>query len=201
MKFVVPVRLRDTPCTYFVLCFQRVAAETKSKGGILIPEKGQKQGLEATIMAVGPGFRLGPLVALSLCLFCLFSQKQGLEATIMAVGPGFRLGPLVALSLCLLCPKSRGVSSLSFCVTCVKFVSSEAGAGGRGHHHGHRARLQVRSLGRLVSFVSREEASPQKQGPSFRLGSLVTQFLLSLSFTLVQRSRDLVSSQSLCLKS
>ena len=99
MKFVVPVRLRDTPCTYFVLCFQRVAAETKSKGGILIPEKGQKQGLEATIMAVGPGFRLGPLVALSLCLFCLFSQKQGLEATIMAVGPGFRLGPLVALSL------------------------------------------------------------------------------------------------------
>ena len=166
MKFVVPVRLRDTPCTYFVLCFQRVAAETKSKGGILIPEKG---------------------------------QKQGLEATIMAVGPGFRLGPLVALSLCLLCPKSRGVSSLSFCVTCVKFVSSEAGAG--GHHHGHRARLQVRSLGRLVSFVSREEASPQKQGPSFRLGSLVTQFLLSLSFTLVQRSRDLVSSQSLCPKS
>ena len=150
MKFVVPVRLRDTPCTYFVLCFQRVAAETKSKGGILIPEKGQKQGLEATIMAVGPGFRLGPLVALSLCLFCLFSQKQGLEATIMAVGPGFRLGPLVALSLCLLCPKSRGVSSLSFCVTCVKFVSSEAGAG--GHHHGPRARLQVRSLGRLVSF-------------------------------------------------
>ena len=86
-------------------------------------------------------------------------------------------------------------------------VLSEAGAG--GHHHGHRARLQVRSLGRLVSFVSKEEASPQKQGPSFRLGSLflshsvpfVTQFLLSLSFTLVQRSRDLVSSQSLCPKS
>ena len=37
--------------------FQRVAAETKSKGGILIPEKGQKKGLEATVMAVGPGLR------------------------------------------------------------------------------------------------------------------------------------------------
>jgi len=36
---------------------QRLAAETKSKGGILIPEKAQAQGLEATVMAVGPGMR------------------------------------------------------------------------------------------------------------------------------------------------
>eukprot|EP00088_Acartia_fossae_P004737 TRINITY_DN12041_c0_g1_i1.p3 TRINITY_DN12041_c0_g1~~TRINITY_DN12041_c0_g1_i1.p3 ORF type:complete len:105 (-),score=42.78 TRINITY_DN12041_c0_g1_i1:656-970(-) len=36
---------------------QRLAAETKSKGGILIPEKAQTKGLEATVMAVGPGVR------------------------------------------------------------------------------------------------------------------------------------------------
>eukprot|EP00088_Acartia_fossae_P049565 TRINITY_DN546_c0_g2_i1.p1 TRINITY_DN546_c0_g2~~TRINITY_DN546_c0_g2_i1.p1 ORF type:complete len:105 (+),score=42.83 TRINITY_DN546_c0_g2_i1:60-374(+) len=36
---------------------QRVAAETKSKGGILIPEKAQAKTLEATVMAVGPGMR------------------------------------------------------------------------------------------------------------------------------------------------
>jgi len=36
---------------------QRVAAETKSKGGILIPEKAQTKGLEATVVAVGPGAR------------------------------------------------------------------------------------------------------------------------------------------------
>jgi len=34
---------------------QRLAVETKSKGGILIPEKAQAKGLEATVMAVGPG--------------------------------------------------------------------------------------------------------------------------------------------------
>jgi len=36
---------------------QRIAAETKSKGGILIPEKAQSKGLEATVVAVGPGAR------------------------------------------------------------------------------------------------------------------------------------------------
>ena len=36
---------------------QRIAAETKSKGGILIPEKAQAKTLEATVMAVGPGMR------------------------------------------------------------------------------------------------------------------------------------------------
>merc|ERR1712107_399368 len=36
---------------------QRLAAETKSKGGILIPEKAQTKGLEATVVAVGPGAR------------------------------------------------------------------------------------------------------------------------------------------------
>ena len=36
---------------------QRIAAETKSKGGILIPEKAQAKGLEGTVVAVGPGAR------------------------------------------------------------------------------------------------------------------------------------------------
>jgi len=36
---------------------QRAVAETKSKGGILIPEAAQNKTLEATVMAVGPGAR------------------------------------------------------------------------------------------------------------------------------------------------
>ena len=36
---------------------QRTAAETKSKGGILIPEKAQAKVNEATVVAVGPGAR------------------------------------------------------------------------------------------------------------------------------------------------
>ncbi len=34
---------------------QRLAAETKTKGGVLIPEKSQAKVLEATVVAVGPG--------------------------------------------------------------------------------------------------------------------------------------------------
>ena len=36
---------------------QRLAAETKTKGGVLIPEKSQAKVLEATVVAVGPGRR------------------------------------------------------------------------------------------------------------------------------------------------
>ena len=36
---------------------QRAAAETKTKGGVLIPEKAQGKVLEATVIAVGPGSR------------------------------------------------------------------------------------------------------------------------------------------------
>ena len=39
------------------VCPQRAAAETKTKGGLLIPEKAQAKGLEAMVMAVGPGRR------------------------------------------------------------------------------------------------------------------------------------------------
>lgn len=34
---------------------QRFAAETKTKGGVLIPEKAQEKVLKATVVAVGPG--------------------------------------------------------------------------------------------------------------------------------------------------
>jgi len=34
---------------------QRLAAETKTKGGVLLPEKAQGKVLEATVVAVGPG--------------------------------------------------------------------------------------------------------------------------------------------------
>ena len=47
--FTEPVFLKSTP--------QRAAAETKTKGGLLIPEKAQNKGLEAVVMAVGPGRR------------------------------------------------------------------------------------------------------------------------------------------------
>ena len=36
---------------------QRFAAETKTKGGVLIPEKAQDKVLKATVVAVGPGPR------------------------------------------------------------------------------------------------------------------------------------------------
>eukprot|EP00092_Neocalanus_flemingeri_P007288 GFUD01007870.1.p1 GENE.GFUD01007870.1~~GFUD01007870.1.p1 ORF type:complete len:104 (+),score=34.78 GFUD01007870.1:61-372(+) len=36
---------------------QRAAAETKTKGGLYIPEKAQSKGLEAVVVAVGPGAR------------------------------------------------------------------------------------------------------------------------------------------------
>ncbi len=36
---------------------QRVAAEVKTKGGVLIPEKAQQKTVVGTVMAVGPGRR------------------------------------------------------------------------------------------------------------------------------------------------
>ena len=36
---------------------QRLAAETKTKGGVLIPEKAQSKVQSGTVIAVGPGFR------------------------------------------------------------------------------------------------------------------------------------------------
>lgn len=36
---------------------ERFAAETKTKGGIMLPEKAQGKVLEATVIATGPGAR------------------------------------------------------------------------------------------------------------------------------------------------
>ncbi|WKY02332.1 hypothetical protein Q1695_015961 [Nippostrongylus brasiliensis] len=46
---------------------ERVAAETKTKGGIMLPEKAQGKVLEATVIAVGPGGRneKGELIPMS----------------------------------------------------------------------------------------------------------------------------------------
>ena len=49
------------------LFFQRAAAETKTKGGLLIPEKAQSKQNEGLVVAVGPGARneAGTTVAMS----------------------------------------------------------------------------------------------------------------------------------------
>ncbi|VDO62991.1 unnamed protein product [Haemonchus placei] len=46
---------------------ERCAAETKTKGGIMLPEKSQGKVLEATVIAVGPGARneKGDLIPMS----------------------------------------------------------------------------------------------------------------------------------------
>jgi len=56
MSSVASVAKRIMPLFDRVLV-QRLAPETRTKGGILIPEKAQAKGLEATVVAVGPGFR------------------------------------------------------------------------------------------------------------------------------------------------
>jgi chaperonin GroES len=38
---------------------RRAAAETKSKGGILMPDSAQRRPLEGVVVAVGPGIELG----------------------------------------------------------------------------------------------------------------------------------------------
>lgn len=47
---------------------ERLAAETKTKGGVLIPEKAQAKVLEATVVAVGPGSKdkVSEVIALDL---------------------------------------------------------------------------------------------------------------------------------------
>merc|ERR1712234_25928 len=56
MSVVSGVAKRIMPLFDRVL-IQRAAAETKTKGGLLIPEKAQTKGLEGVVVAVGPGAR------------------------------------------------------------------------------------------------------------------------------------------------
>jgi len=56
MSVVSTVAKRIVPLFDRVL-IQRAAAETKTKGGLLIPEKAQAKQLEAVVVAVGPGAR------------------------------------------------------------------------------------------------------------------------------------------------
>ena len=52
------------------LVFQRAAAETKTKGGLLIPEKAQSKTNEGVVVAAGPGARTeaGETVPLSVAV-------------------------------------------------------------------------------------------------------------------------------------
>merc|ERR1712079_859388 len=56
MSVVSAVAKRVVPLFDRVL-IQRAAAETKTKGGLLIPEKAQAKTNEAVVVAVGPGAR------------------------------------------------------------------------------------------------------------------------------------------------
>jgi len=56
MSVVSGVAKRIMPLFDRVL-IQRAAAETKTKGGLYIPEKAQTKGLEGVVVAVGPGAR------------------------------------------------------------------------------------------------------------------------------------------------
>lgn len=56
MSVVSTVAKRIMPLFDRVLV-QRAVAETKTKGGLIIPEMAQKSTLEATVVAAGPGAR------------------------------------------------------------------------------------------------------------------------------------------------
>eukprot|EP00088_Acartia_fossae_P071654 TRINITY_DN9892_c0_g1_i2.p1 TRINITY_DN9892_c0_g1~~TRINITY_DN9892_c0_g1_i2.p1 ORF type:complete len:123 (+),score=29.56 TRINITY_DN9892_c0_g1_i2:57-371(+) len=56
MSVVSAVAKRLVPLFDRVL-IQRAAAETKTKGGLLIPEKAQSKNNEGVVVAVGPGAR------------------------------------------------------------------------------------------------------------------------------------------------
>jgi len=56
MSVAASVAKRIIPLLDRVLV-QRAAAETKTPGGLFIPEKAQSSKLEAVVMAVGPGAR------------------------------------------------------------------------------------------------------------------------------------------------
>ena len=45
---------------------QRLAAETKTKGGVLIPEKAQSKVQSGTVMAVGPGMTTDVSLSISI---------------------------------------------------------------------------------------------------------------------------------------
>jgi chaperonin GroES len=67
MSVVSQVAKRIVPLFDRVL-IQRVAAETRTKGGLLIPEKAQTKGMEGTVVAVGPGARTEAGTTVPLCV-------------------------------------------------------------------------------------------------------------------------------------
>lgn len=51
---------------------ERLAAETVTKGGIMIPEKSQGKVLQATVVAVGPGTATKVFITTEMLLLCVF---------------------------------------------------------------------------------------------------------------------------------
>lgn len=56
-KFQAAVAIKNFRPFFDRVVVERLAAETKTKGGIMIPEKAQGKVLEGTVVAVGPGYR------------------------------------------------------------------------------------------------------------------------------------------------
>lgn len=50
---------------------ERLAAETVTKGGIMIPEKSQGKVLQATVVAVGPGTATKVFITTEMLLLCV----------------------------------------------------------------------------------------------------------------------------------
>lgn len=58
---------------------ERLAAETVTKGGIMIPEKSQGKVLQATVVAVGPGITNKVFIILKMFLFIVFFVLKALN--------------------------------------------------------------------------------------------------------------------------
>ena len=72
---------------------QRAVAETKTKGGLLIPETAQKSPLEATVVAAGPGARNATTGWKSKMCFCSVLSCSNIsgETIPMSVAVGDRV--------------------------------------------------------------------------------------------------------------
>ena len=57
LKILYSYIVKSKKDIHSIFYLQRIAAETKTKGGILLPEKAQNKTLEAMVVAVGPGMR------------------------------------------------------------------------------------------------------------------------------------------------
>lgn len=57
---------------------ERLAAEVKTKGGVLLPEKSQGKVLEATVVAIGEGLRTDVSEYINVCNFGTYHLREDL---------------------------------------------------------------------------------------------------------------------------